>query len=81
MSALPSEKIATPRIAESKLQFECRLHTILSFAESRMVVGEVVLMHARHGVVRDGKIDPINYGPLGRIVGRSYCCIRDVILV
>ena len=29
LRAMPSEKIATPRIAECKIQFECRLHSIL----------------------------------------------------
>ena len=81
LTAIASEKIRTPRIAESKVQFECKLHTVLAFAESRMIVGEIVLMHARNGVVRDGKIDPVNYGPLGRIAGRNYCSVRDVISV
>ena len=81
LRAMPSEKIDTPRIAESKIQFECKLHAILSFGDSHMVVGEIVLMHARNGVVRDGKIDPINYGPLGRIAGRNYCSVRDMISV
>jgi flavin reductase (DIM6/NTAB) family NADH-FMN oxidoreductase RutF len=77
----PSEKVATPRIAESKVHFECRLHTILSFSKSRMVVGEILLMHALEGVVRNGKIDPLHYGPLGRIAGRNYCSIRNIISV
>jgi len=81
LHAAPSEKVAAPRIAESKVHFECRLHTILSFAKSRMVVGEILLMHALEGVVRNGKIDPLNYGPLGRIAGRNYCSIRDIISV
>lgn len=81
LRAVPSEKIQTPRIAESKIQFECKLHVVLSFGESRVVIGEIVLMHARNGVVRDGKIDPINYGPLGRIAGRNYCGVRDLISV
>lgn len=81
LHGVPSEKIATPRIAESKIHFECRLHDILTFAASRMVVGEIVMMHALDGVVRDGKIDPVNYGPLGRIAGRNYCSVRDIISV
>ena len=81
LTAIRSHKISTARIAESKIQFECRLHAILAFAESRMIVGEVVMMHARSGLVRDGKIDAIEYGPLGRIAGRNYCTIRDLISV
>jgi hypothetical protein len=46
-----------------------------------MVVGEILLMHARQGLLRDGKVDPVRYGPLGRIAGRNYCSIRNVISV
>jgi flavin reductase (DIM6/NTAB) family NADH-FMN oxidoreductase RutF len=81
LTAIPSEKIKPARIAESKIQFECRLHAILAFAESRLIVGEIMIMHARSGLVRDGKIDVVEYGPLGRIAGRAYCTIRDLISV
>lgn len=81
LSPTPSERIATPRVAETKIQFECRLRTILTFGQSHMVVGAIVLMHAREGIVRDGKIDPLNYGPLGRIAGRNYCTVRDIFSV
>jgi flavin reductase (DIM6/NTAB) family NADH-FMN oxidoreductase RutF len=81
LRVLPSEKIETPRIAESKVQFECKLHSILQFGESHTVVGEIVLMHVRQDVMRDGKIDPLKYGPLGRIAGRNYCAVRDLISV
>ena len=75
---VPSECIKTPRIANTKIQFECRLHTILRFGESHMVVGEIILMHAMEGLVRNGKIDPLEYAPLGRIAGRNYCSVRDI---
>jgi flavin reductase (DIM6/NTAB) family NADH-FMN oxidoreductase RutF len=81
LNTLESERIGTPRIAESKIQFECMLHKILNFGESHMVVGEVVLMHARSGLVREGKIDPLLYAPLGRIAGRNYCRVRELISV
>jgi flavin reductase (DIM6/NTAB) family NADH-FMN oxidoreductase RutF len=78
---IPSECIKTPRIADTSIQFECRLHTILRFGDSHMVVGGVLLMHARSGLVRNGKIDPLEYAPLGRIAGRNYCAVRDIISV
>jgi flavin reductase (DIM6/NTAB) family NADH-FMN oxidoreductase RutF len=81
LTTVGSERIETPRIAESKIHFECKLHSILSFGDSHMVIGEIVLMHARRGIVQDGKIDPLNYGPLGRIAGRNYCSVRGLISV
>jgi flavin reductase (DIM6/NTAB) family NADH-FMN oxidoreductase RutF len=76
-----SEHVEAPRVAESKIQFECRLHSILNFGQSHMVVGVIELMHAQAGIVRDGKIDPVNYDPLGRIAGRNYCTVRGLISV
>jgi flavin reductase (DIM6/NTAB) family NADH-FMN oxidoreductase RutF len=81
LSGVASERISTPRVAETKIQFECTLRKILTFGQSHMVVGAIVLMHAREGIVRDGKIDPLNYGPLGRIAGRNYCSVRDIFSV
>jgi flavin reductase (DIM6/NTAB) family NADH-FMN oxidoreductase RutF len=81
LTIIKAERVGAPRVAESKIQFECRLHSILPFGESHMIVGEVVLMHARTGIVLHGKIDPLNYGPLGRIAGRNYCNVRELISV
>lgn len=78
---LPSETIATPRLADCKVQFECRLHSILPFGESRMVIGAVALMHVQSDVMQDGKIDVLKYGALGRIAGRSYCTVRNLVSV
>ena len=81
LTTVASEHVEAPRIAESKVQFECRLHSILNFGQSHMVVGAIELMHAQAGIVRDGKIDPVNYDPLGRIAGRNYCTVRGLISV
>jgi flavin reductase (DIM6/NTAB) family NADH-FMN oxidoreductase RutF len=81
LRTVESVHIRPPRIAESKIHFECKLHSILSFGQSHMVVGEVVIMHAREGIVQNGKIDPLNYRPLGRIAGRNYCHVRELISV
>ena len=78
---LSSERIAVPRIAESPIQFECKLHSITPFGASHLVVGSVVLMHAVKGLVTDCRVDLQAYAPLGRIAGRNYCKIRDVIAV
>ena len=81
LEVIDSERIKVPRVARSKIQFECKLHSILLFGESHMVIGEIILMHARKGVVENGKIDPARYAPLGRIGGRTYCNIRETFSV
>jgi flavin reductase (DIM6/NTAB) family NADH-FMN oxidoreductase RutF len=81
LHGIASKKINTPRITETKVQFECGLRTIIPFGKSHMVVGEVLMMHVRDGLLRDEKIDVKHYAPLGRIAGRSYCPVTDVFSV
>lgn len=81
LTPIASLRIRTPRIAESRIQFECRLHGVNRYGRSDLVVGEVLLMHARRGLVNDYKIDPVSYAALGRLGGRNYCRIREVISV
>lgn len=79
LTLIPSEKIATPRVAGTRIQFECRLHSIVPFGGPHLIVGQVLLMHAETGLVKDYKIDPQHYQPLGRIGGRTYCRLGELI--
>jgi flavin reductase (DIM6/NTAB) family NADH-FMN oxidoreductase RutF len=83
LSPVPSEKVAPPRIGESLIQFECKLERIVEFdgSPNSLVVGRVVLMHARQGLIKDYKIDPAALRMLGRIGGRNYCRVREFIAV
>jgi hypothetical protein len=38
-------------------------------------------MHALKGLVSDCKIDTLRYAALGRIGGRNYCKVNDIISV
>ena len=59
-------KVGPPRIAESPVSMECRLHTHLDLDTRDLLVGEIVWMH-----VRDGIVDPATlrvtpeYAPVG----------------
>lgn len=75
----PSHVIKTPRIAETNIQFECRLHSLTDFEAGILVAGRVVMMHARRGIVADHKVGLSAYSPLGRIGGRAYCEIGTII--
>ena len=78
---IPSQMIKTPRVAESRVQFECRLHKAIELGSgpNTIIVGEIVLVHAQRGLVRNAKVDPLEYKPLGRIGGRRYCTLGNVI--
>jgi flavin reductase (DIM6/NTAB) family NADH-FMN oxidoreductase RutF len=83
LSTLPSRCVRPPRLADTKIQFECKLERIIEFgtAPNRFVVGEVALMHIREGLATDYKIDPKRYAPLARIGGRNYVRMGDIISV
>ena len=76
-----SLKVAPPRIAESPVHFECRLHRIERFGNrnSALIVGEVVQAHGRAGLVAGHRIDPLAADILGRIGGGAYCRTTGVI--
>lgn len=78
---IPSVEVVVPRVAESPIQFECRLKRMIRFGDSHMVVGRILRMHARPGLICDAKVDLTRYAPLGRIAGRKYCLVRDIISV
>jgi flavin reductase (DIM6/NTAB) family NADH-FMN oxidoreductase RutF len=78
---IASTRIETPRLAGSKIQFECVLEQIVNFgdAPNHFVVGKVVAMHIQSGLTSDCKIDPKAYSPIARIGGRNYVRLGDVV--
>jgi flavin reductase (DIM6/NTAB) family NADH-FMN oxidoreductase RutF len=78
LTAAPARKVAAPRIAEAPVSMECRLHTRVPFAKRDLVIGEIVWLH-----VRDGIVDPqtlrvtAEYAPVGRLYANLYTRTRD----
>jgi flavin reductase (DIM6/NTAB) family NADH-FMN oxidoreductase RutF len=71
--------VAPPRIREAPASLESRLHQRIEFAAGReIILGEVVRIHAR-----DGLVDPATwrvseaYRPIGRLYGDRYCTTRQ----
>jgi flavin reductase (DIM6/NTAB) family NADH-FMN oxidoreductase RutF len=83
LETMPSLQVKPPRLAGSKIQFECRLEQILLFgdAPNSLAVGKVVAMHIRSGLTTDCKIDPKAYSPVARIGGRNYVRFGDILEV
>jgi flavin reductase (DIM6/NTAB) family NADH-FMN oxidoreductase RutF len=85
LHTIPSVKVAPARIAESLIQFECKLHRLVPFGDenskTRLVVGEVVIAHCADGLLSGHRIDHHMLKPLGRIAGRNYCRTTDIIQV
>jgi len=81
LRTMPSLRVKPPRLADTKIQFECRLEQIPQFgdAPNHLVIGRVVAMHAQHGLAKDCKIDPAAFAPIARIGGRNYVRLGEVV--
>jgi flavin reductase (DIM6/NTAB) family NADH-FMN oxidoreductase RutF len=74
---LPSLRVKPPRLANSPVQLECTLLKIVEVEETGLILGRVVMVHARDEVVSDGRVDPRRLTFVGRLGGDSYCRVSD----
>lgn len=80
LTAVAATSVKPPRIAEAPVSLECRSWGILEIGDNRLIIGEVLRIH-----VRDGILDPetwlVNsavYNPIGRMQSPHwYCRTRD----
>ena len=68
-----------PYLAEAPFAFECRRNVALAFGPGReLLVGEVLRIHARAGLVDEGALRVTDdYHPVGRLHGDLYARQRD----
>jgi flavin reductase (DIM6/NTAB) family NADH-FMN oxidoreductase RutF len=71
--------VKPPRIAESPVAFECKLHTALDFKARALIIGEILWMHTREGLIDPETLRraPDAYHPVGRLYANRYCRTRD----
>lgn len=76
LTAVPSNRVAPPRIAESPASIECKLERIVDFPTRRLLVlGEVVAVHVRDDCVLDVGacyIDARKLDLIGRMNGNGW---------
>jgi flavin reductase (DIM6/NTAB) family NADH-FMN oxidoreductase RutF len=80
LTPVRAKTVQHPRIGEAAACLECRVERRIQFGPEReMVVGEILLVHAR-----DGVIDPLTkriseelYRPIGRLYATRYCTTRQ----
>lgn len=82
LTAAPSLKVSPPRIAESAVQMECKLHQLVPIGEgaagsTTLVIGQIVYAHVQERVYKNGHIDPMSYQPLARLGGTLYTGITE----
>lgn len=77
----PSKLVRPPRVAESPVSFECKLHQILDFSpaptSSSLVIGEVVSIHVSDANLKNGRLDRNSLDLIGRMGGIQYTRTKD----
>jgi flavin reductase (DIM6/NTAB) family NADH-FMN oxidoreductase RutF len=72
----PSLRVAPPRLADSPVHLECRLHRLLPLGRrdtQNLVLGEVVHLAAADSVLdAEGNLDPAKVTLVGRLGGARY---------
>jgi len=80
LTPVPAKLVKHPRIGEAAASFECRLERRINFGPEReMVVGEILLIHARDGIIDPAtkRISEDLYRPVGRLFAERYCTTRQ----
>jgi flavin reductase (DIM6/NTAB) family NADH-FMN oxidoreductase RutF len=78
LTAASSERVKAPRIAESPVNLECRMTQIIRVGQNSLVIGEVLLVHVRDDLYRDGTVDLARLRPVARLAGNEYCRLGEV---
>lgn len=82
LTSIPSEKIKSPRIAESPINLECRVMCSLELGAGinlrKVVFGEVLLFHVKDEICSDGAIQSRLLKPIARLGKSLYCRTTDV---
>ena len=79
LTAEPALRVKAPRVAESPIHLECKLHREIPLGNSVFVVGEVLIADVRDDLMIDGRVDPTKLQPVGRLGGDAYSRLRDVV--
>jgi flavin reductase (DIM6/NTAB) family NADH-FMN oxidoreductase RutF len=72
----PSQIVRPSQVAESPVNFECKVYQILEFgtetAGGSLVIGEIVSVHLAEAILKDGRIDGQLLDLVGRMGGSQY---------
>jgi flavin reductase (DIM6/NTAB) family NADH-FMN oxidoreductase RutF len=78
LSPAPSRQVSAPRVAESAVNFECKVTDVVRLRDHThtpvgawLVLGEVVAVHIRQDLLKDGVFDTFGAGIILRAGGPS----------
>jgi flavin reductase (DIM6/NTAB) family NADH-FMN oxidoreductase RutF len=76
LTAVASSIVKPPRIAESPVSLECRSHSIIEIGDNRLIMGEVLRVHVKEGILDPDTwlVKPASYHPIGRMQSPHWYC-------
>ncbi len=83
LTPAPSEKVRPPRVGEAPAAFECTLRETVRIADeppgSTLFLGDIVRVHLRDGLMKEGRVEPGDLRAVGRLGGSYYCAAGDAL--
>jgi flavin reductase (DIM6/NTAB) family NADH-FMN oxidoreductase RutF len=83
LAKAPCRIIAVPRVAESPVALECRLHQVVPLpddtghAEDFMVIGRVLGIHIDDRYIHEGRVDTAAMRPIARLGYSEYATVTE----
>ena len=81
LTAVASEVVRAPRVAESPAQMECKLLQIVFTGDAPgagvVVLGQIVHLHVKAELEENFRIDPSGLDAVGRMAGNTWVRTRD----
>jgi flavin reductase (DIM6/NTAB) family NADH-FMN oxidoreductase RutF len=82
LTPIKSDRVKSPRVAESPVNMECRLHQVLGFGDAprlnEFVLGEVLQIHVKDEYWVNGEIQSTKLKAIGRMGGDFYSRTTDL---
>jgi flavin reductase (DIM6/NTAB) family NADH-FMN oxidoreductase RutF len=74
---IPSLHVKPPRVAQSKIQLECKVNEVKSLGEEggagQLIIAEVICMHIDDSILTNNKIDQTKINHVARLGSDWYC--------
>jgi flavin reductase (DIM6/NTAB) family NADH-FMN oxidoreductase RutF len=85
LEPLPSRLVRPPRVKGSPVNFECRLHQVITLpgrrpsSDHHLVIGRVVAVHIDDAVLTDdGRVDVLKIRPIARLGYKDYTSVDSI---
>ncbi len=81
LTAIASDVVRAPRVAEAPAQMECKLSQVIYTSHARgggvIVLGEIVRIHVREDLFDNFRVDPAGLDAVGRMAGNTWVRTRE----